>query len=440
MRRKYLEEIQCEFYKVKTGGLFHIFGSSVISQMGGLISSFLVIRHLSKMDYGNYVSANNLYSYIAVFAGLGMTSAILQFCSEHVPSERKAAIYRYSFLQGSIFNLVLALAILLLAFYKSKTGYSESAYYLSLMCGFPFITYISIFSQTVLRILRMNQEFARVNMLGTFFKIFGNIFFTRFLGVSGLVLSTYVAEIFAAGLGIAILQKINFLSPILTSAQSLPPNNKKVITKYAVLCAITNFTSTMLVLLDITCLDFTLSDPNLLADYKVAATLPTACIFIPAGLITYFYPQMVESFSSGIDEFKRYFQQLMKMFFCINFVAFLGLILFAPLLITLLYGEKYTNVVSIFRVLCFNFLITATVRKLLGNMICVVKAVRVNLIHTIIAGILNVVLDLILIQKIGSIGAAIATTCVTAFVAILELLFFKRFFRRNSRRANPDAK
>lgn len=76
MRRKYLEEIQCEFYKVKTGGLFHIFGSSVISQMGGLISSFLVIRHLSKMDYGNYVSANNLYVVIVVYSKISMRPSV----------------------------------------------------------------------------------------------------------------------------------------------------------------------------------------------------------------------------------------------------------------------------------------------------------------------------------------------------------------------------
>ena len=61
-------------------GLFHIFGSRVISQVGALISSMVVIRFLEKVEYGYYVSANNLYSYPAIFIGLGMNNAIMQFC------------------------------------------------------------------------------------------------------------------------------------------------------------------------------------------------------------------------------------------------------------------------------------------------------------------------------------------------------------------------
>ena len=32
-------------------GLFHIFGSKMIAQVGGLIPSVVVIRHLEKVDY-----------------------------------------------------------------------------------------------------------------------------------------------------------------------------------------------------------------------------------------------------------------------------------------------------------------------------------------------------------------------------------------------------
>ena len=58
-------------------GLFHIFGSKMVAQVGGLISSVIVIRHLEKVDYGSYVDAVNLYSYPAVFMGLGMTNVII---------------------------------------------------------------------------------------------------------------------------------------------------------------------------------------------------------------------------------------------------------------------------------------------------------------------------------------------------------------------------
>ena len=93
-------------------GLFHIFGSKVIAQVGGLISSMLVIRFLDKADYGHYVNAVNLYSYPAIFVGMGMTNVILQYCSEKATDERKASIYRHGLIVGHGANFLVVLAML----------------------------------------------------------------------------------------------------------------------------------------------------------------------------------------------------------------------------------------------------------------------------------------------------------------------------------------
>ena len=95
-------------------GLFYIFGSSVIAQIVGLLSSVIVVRRLPKMDYGYYTSANNLYSYLAIFIGMGLTSAILQYCSEMVTEKQKYRIYRHSLITGSLSNVIITIMILLL--------------------------------------------------------------------------------------------------------------------------------------------------------------------------------------------------------------------------------------------------------------------------------------------------------------------------------------
>ena len=79
MLRNFFKEALSEFRKLAKGGLFYIFGSSVVAQIGALLSSFLVIRNLSKVEYGGYVSAHNLYSYVGIFIGMGMASAVMQF-------------------------------------------------------------------------------------------------------------------------------------------------------------------------------------------------------------------------------------------------------------------------------------------------------------------------------------------------------------------------
>ena len=118
-------------------GLFHIFGSKMVAQVGGLISSVVVIRHLEKVDYGSYVDAVNLFSYPAVFMGLGMTNVIIQYCSEKATEERRNAIYRHALLGGNAANILVALVTAALAYWQYRNGETQTAFYMLLMCGLP---------------------------------------------------------------------------------------------------------------------------------------------------------------------------------------------------------------------------------------------------------------------------------------------------------------
>ena len=108
-------------------GLFHIFGSKVIAQVGGLISSMVVVRFLDKAEYGYYVDAWNLYSYPAIFVGMGMTNVILQYCSERTTDERKASIYRHALVIGNAANFLVVAVTLALALWQFWIGESKTA-------------------------------------------------------------------------------------------------------------------------------------------------------------------------------------------------------------------------------------------------------------------------------------------------------------------------
>ena len=98
------------FRKIKEfakDGLFHIFGGSVVSKISGTLSTFIVIRQLDKISYGEYVSANNLFSYLTSFVGLGLANAALQYCSEKNSAKKKNGIHAYSIGIGSISNFLL---------------------------------------------------------------------------------------------------------------------------------------------------------------------------------------------------------------------------------------------------------------------------------------------------------------------------------------------
>ena len=160
-------------------GLFHIFGSKMVAQVGGLISSVVVIRHLEKVDYGSYVDAVNLFSYPAVFMGLGMTNVIIQYCSEKVTEERRNAIYRHALLGGNAANILVALVTAALAYWQYHNGETQTAFYMLLMCGLPFINYADSYAQTVLRVKGKNQVFANANTIYSVVLLVGNVALTK---------------------------------------------------------------------------------------------------------------------------------------------------------------------------------------------------------------------------------------------------------------------
>lgn len=410
-------------------GLFHIVGSRVISQVGGLISSMIVIRHLEKLNYGHYVDANNIYSYPAIFVGLGMTSAIMQYCSENVSEGRKMAIYRHSWLSGNTANILIALVTASLAFWKCQTGEPAIALYLLLMCGLPFVNYADSYFQTVLRVKLKNQIFSYVNIAYSVVLLLGNIILTMLFDIPGLIYSKYLAFFASISLCAWALHKERFFGGLKNPAETLEHGEKRKINNYAFICAITNFASIVLTLLDITCLDLVLGDATVLADYNVAATIPSACTFVPSCLMVFFYPKLVAAISDGKEEGRRYIFQLAKVYAVVNGLVYACLAVFAPLIIWIIYGEKYMNVIPLFEILSVNYF-AYCVRNLMGNVIAAIKKVKINLLFSVLSGILNICLNLALIPWLGAAGAAIATLIVTITVAVLDCTYVLHHFRK----------
>lgn len=409
-------------------GLFHIFGSKVLSQVGGLISSMVVIRFLEKAAYGHYVNAVNLYSYPAMFVGMGMTNVIMQYCSEKVSDERKASIYRHGLLVGHGANFLVVAAMLVMAVWKYQTGKPETALFLILMCGLPFVDYTNAFAQTALRVKLKNHVFSNANTISTVVLLLGNIILTKFFDIEGLIYSRYLSYFVAMTICISALQKERFFGRMITEGKRLVGEDRKEINNYAFVCAITNFASTVLVLLDVTCLDLILGDPTILADYHVAAVIPSACAFVPSCLMVFFYPKLVAAISDGKKEGRAFILQLAKVYAVVNIFVYICLALFAPLIIWIIYGEKYMNVIPLFQILSVNYLFYC-VRNLMGNTIAAIKKVKVNLIFAVLSGVLNICLNILLIPVLGSAGAAIATLIVTIVIAIMDCIYVMHHFK-----------
>ncbi len=410
-------------------GLLYILTNGFFTQIIGFLSSTLIIRFFPELEYGNYVNANNLYSYFTVFIGMGFAAVVLQFCSENRKPEEKNDIYCFTLKEGTIFNVILLILIVMLSVLKGKESVKVGTYLLMMAC-LPLFSYFAGYFQVILRIKNLNKEYSFTGMANAVVVFVINVIFSRIIGVESLIISQYAGNIISMIISIYYLRKTGNYNISFATARRLSRGNKKELERYALLIAITNFTSNILILIDITCLGMILSEPQILAGYKVASVIPNAMLFITSSVIVYYYPKLIRLYYEDIEAFSEKLKRIRRALVLINGTIAVGMFLFAPFIITLFFGEQYRKSIGIFRLLCFNYFVYASYRKLYGNVIALIKKVKVNFINTALAGILNIILNIFFINQYGAMGAAMATVCVSIFTTAFSFIYFHLFLKK----------
>lgn len=419
--------------KIKTlfrTGFFHIFGSSVINKIIAFMSSVVLVRILTKAEYGVFTYAWNIYSIILIFNGMGIESGVLQVSSEHSgDTEFGDRASNYGIRYGVKFDLILVAIILLIGLF-APLKIEASREILCMLCLLPMSQILFQMTTTYLRAQKRNQEFARLTVLNTaliFVVSAGCAFIFR---EKGLVFGYYAAYLSSFAVGFLI-----YHVRIFNNSESLEDRERKGLLKIAAISMVNSGLSQLMYLLDVFVLGIVDPQETLLASYKVATMIPSALAFIPLALITYLYPYFAEQRGDGNWCLKRYKQILLGLGglnLVISGILFAG----APLIIRLLFGEQYLDAVPVFRILSVNYFFSGTFRILSGNLLVTQRKLKFNLLVAIVSSLTNVVADYFFIQWWGSIGAALATVLVVFVSSVLSTIYLIYTFRHNQKTSN----
>ena len=405
-------------------GAFHIFGANLVNKSLLFFTSIIVIRILSKNDYGAWAYANNILNLFMLFKSLGTPSGVLQFSSSAENDAERRLYFKQGYLLGFFFNIIVSIALLLFSHMGNLpvAGSIEILKYLwliPLMLGI-FHTIISY-----KRALLKNRYFSMVNVSHTALHLLFVALMGLFFGIKGIIAGKYIALLL-------ILAFMFFTTredmPGIKEIKGILKSIEKKFVKYCVTASMTNSLSSALYLLDTFILGLVLKDSIVVASYKVSSSIPFALNVIPASAIMFFYPYFAK-LSNNIEKAKKYFYKVQLGLLAINLVITILLFSAAPLVITLLYGNGYSDSILAFRILIVGYFFAGTFRIPAGNFIASQFHVRFNLLVTIFSGVLNILLDLLLISKYGKLGAAIATASiflVTSVISNVYILFMKQ--------------
>ena len=394
-------------------GFFHILGSSFINKCIAFVTNILIVRFLTKHDYGVFTSAFNVFFIVFLFSGLGITSGILYFCSKNISRDEKTSYYKYSLKFGLFSELILSLVLLLYGLF-ANVGIEESRYYIIGLALLPFAAFFFDYYSIILRAEKDNKKYALLlNLNSVFYAVFG-VAGALLGGVWGTIIGRYVAYIISDIIGAMYCrQYISKWNILLEKAE------QSDLLKYSVKAGITSALNVILYRIDIYVITIIVADASILASYKVGTALPENVNFIPQCIMVYYLPVFIQNLADT-DWIKRKTKEIYLFVGAVSLAIGAIMIVFAPLIIRIIWGEAYLDAVPCLRILSVSFMLLSTFRMTSTNILLALKRTGYTMFVSIITGLANIVLDVVMTVRYGSIGAAYATLMVTVLASLLS--------------------
>ncbi len=414
-------KIEALLKKLGTTGFFHVFGSSVINRMIGFVGSIVLVHILAKAEYGIYSYADNIIKLFTLASGLGVSSGVLQICSEVTDEDERSRLYSVGCRIGFYSNLVLTVIILIVAVFVPLpiNGANEL---LLLMCLIPFTSLLSELQRIYLRTQLRNKEYSYANTVNTVLTFAGACILALFFRTYGVIAAYYIAAVCTFFL-------ITFYWNVPFSIKKKEVAGEKVrqILNISIISMLNNGLTQLMYLLDVFVLGFCIRQEAVIASYKNATLIPTGLAFIPGAIIIYVYPYFARN-RLNKSWVKRNYARLTVYVGALNFLIAAGLIVFAPFVIRIFFGEQYLDALVPFRILSASFAISGTFRVITGNLLVTQRKLKFNLFTGVLSGVINTTLNIVMINLWGAVGAAIATIITVIIISSLNVWYLLRTF------------
>lgn len=404
--------------KLINTGFFFVFGSTVINKIIAFASSILLVRILSKSEFGVYSYTLNIFSLLILFSGMGVANAILQMCCENYNNDKYALkIYQYGSSFGLRFNLLITIAIFLLSsFFPFPIKGCNSLLILFLL--YPFLLLSVDLQKNRMRSLIQNKIYSIFNSLDTILLFVFSLAGALYGQAKGLILFRYFAEIIMVLIGIYI-----FKTPIYIRKQTIKLHDKIALKKIAIISVINNSLAELMYLLEVFILGLIIPNENVVASYKVATTIPTALNFIPLALMTYAYPYFAKM-RNDMKWTKEKYKYLVIGLISINTIIVSFCYFLAPQIISTIYGEKYLDSVRPFKILLISYFIASVTRVIAGNLLVTQRKLLFNTCTCSMSAIVCGISNYFLITKFSTDGAAYAHLICMVLTGICNTVYY----------------
>lgn len=388
---------------------------TVVKLLFPLITSVYVARILSVEEIGKVTTANNLVSYFTVFAALGIpTYGIREIAKLKGKSTEKNRLFTELLLINAISTTVCTILYLLIII--NIELYSKDLV-LYACCGISIIfNFINIDW-----LYKGNEEYGYITARSIIIKVLSLIFIFLFVRNRGDYIAYALVTCLANG--------ANYVFNILHARKYVKFDfhnlhlTRHLKSIFILLLGI--FFSSIYSKVDITMLSI-ISGEKSTAYYSYAHRILEMALMGCTAISEVFLPRLSYTYRHDRAEFQEILRTGIQILIFLSFPMTVGLILLAPQIITILYGNGFAPAATVLQLMSVLIVV-----KSIGDLVCYQLAIctgneKKRIPAYALAAITNVIFNWILIPKLAQNGAVIASVASELIVNITMFISIKK--------------
>ncbi len=403
---------------------FHNTGWLFIGKISSMFASFLVgiyvARYLGPSRYGLLNYALSFVALFSIVSSVGIEN-ILNRELVSSPEKRDALLGSGFFIRiiGAIFSIILICVVLVL------TGTDFLTSLLIIISSFSFLFnvfgVIEIYFQS--QILSKNTAKAQIfSLIVT--SVLKIIFILLHLGLIYFVIA-YTLDGIIIACGLIFSYKKNGFQ---IHQWKINKDIVKMLLKNSWPLILSGAAYTVYLKIDQVMIKNMLGN-EAVGIYSAAARISEIWYFIPAIICTSLSPAIIKAREISQDIYDKRLTNLYSLMFYLSISIILPVSLLSGIIIIGLFGPSYTGAISVLKIHIWSgigiFLSYAVTQFLISE-----NYTKIIFKMTLLGAILNIILNIILLPKLGINGAAIATLISYSFVTF-SIVFFRKTRRQS---------
>lgn len=416
-------------------GLKLLAKSSIIVFVGLFLSKVLtyvyriiIARHFGPEIYGVLSLAIMVIGWFIAIFSLGFVEGMIRFIPQYRGKKdftRINYLINFSILVLSITSILSAIFLYFSSEFIAINIFNTPQLTIFLKV-FSFLIPLTIFSNLFLGILR---SFELISWYSFLLNVFQNLIklviliLLIFLGfkTNSVIFSYFLGTFFLA---IAAFLIIKYKIPEILKKVNLKSKEQKSTKKEFVLYSwpiiFIGVVSSLFYWIDSFAIGFFYGATEV-GFYNAAIPIAMLLIFVPELFFQLFVPLINREYTSkNSDSIKELSKQVNKWILIMNLPIFLIIFLFPGAIINLLFGEEYLVATTSLMILSIGFFVYS-LSSIGGHLVSMKGKSKIILTNLIITSIINLILNFILVPRLGINGAAISTSFVWILLSILLL-------------------